>query len=453
MAITDVNRALHTNAERWRIQYPDGTYFADDRPLTGAQARIPTDRYTDAGFLRLEIEKVWKRVWQMACRDEDLPNAGDYVTYTLADQEYLVVRQADGTVRAFNNACRHRGNMVKRGCGSATELRCQYHHWCWDLDGSLKEIPDRHLYIDVDDREYGLGAIACDTWAGFVFVNPDAECEPLLEFLGDVATQLGPYHLERMRADLNVTTTISCNWKVAVEAFLEVYHVQGIHPQLLPMLDDVNTAYEIIGAHSRMIVPFGVPSMRLEHVQPSEVYEAFVGESGTTAIASTRPAALDDLFDDHGELLGAGNVREHLIARTREAGEAKGHDYSGLTPDQMIDDWHYLIFPGMVFNTHAGGFLLFRIRPDWSDPDRSTFDLYHFTWPAADVGDTFVPAPNIVVPERGMSFGTVLDQDFENLPGVQRGLHSDGLDHLTISAQEIRVAHVHEAIDAFIGRA
>jgi phenylpropionate dioxygenase-like ring-hydroxylating dioxygenase large terminal subunit len=462
VAITEANRELHTNAERWKVQYPPETHFADEQLLTEAQTRIPTARYTDPAFLEAEIEGVWKRVWQMACREEDVPNTGDYASYRIADQEYLVVRQADGSVKAFNNACRHRGNVVKRGCGSATELRCQYHHWCWNIDGSLNEIPDRHLYIRLDDAEYALGEIACDTWGGFVFVNPDTSCEPLLDFLGDVARQLEPYHLEKMRSAVNVTTTISCNWKVAVEAFLEVYHVQGIHPQLMPMLDDVNTSYEVMGPHSRMIVPFGIPSMRLEHVGSQEVFEAFVMESGNTAVVSepgaeaaggAAPTGLEDLFDEQGEIRGDRNVREVLIERTYERGTAAGHDYSGLLPDQMIDDWHYLIFPGMVFNTHAGGFLLFRVRPDWKDPDRCTFDLYRFLWPSEEEAASYQPAQNVEIPERGMSFGRVLDQDFENLPGVQRGLHSDALEFITLSAQEIRVAHVHEAIDEMLARA
>jgi choline monooxygenase len=458
-------RAAHANAERWRIQYPAGAEFAESHPLSAEQTRIPTSRYTSPQLLADELRAVWARTWQMACRSEDVPAAGDYVSYRIGDQEWLIVRQTDGSVKALSNACRHRGNMIKTGCGSAGELRCQYHHWCWRLDGTLKEIPDRHLFAGIVDDDYALDEAACDEWGGFVFMNPaGAAAEPLRDYLGDVADQLDPYHLDRMRATLNLSTELACNWKVAVEAFLEVYHVQGIHPQLMPMLDDVNTAYELIGPHSRMIVPFGVPSMRLEHVDEYEVFEAFTNHSGSTVVNRGNPASagqpssdgyrsvtvgVEGLFDDDGNRVGDQDVRRFLIEQTARKGAELGHDYAGLSPDQLIDDYHYLIFPGLVFNTHAGGFLLFRVRPHATDPDRCWFDVWRFAWPD-EHGPAPDPVPNVWVEQGTRSFGTVLDQDFENLPRVQRGLHSSSLQFVTLSAQEVRVAHVHTAVDRYL---
>jgi choline monooxygenase len=459
MSIADDLRINHTNAEKWNVEYPEGVQFAEAHVADVQQTRIPTERYTSPQFLREELAGVWNRTWQMACRSEDVPEPGDHLAYTIADQEWLVVRQPDRTVKAFANACRHRGNMIKVGCGSSHELRCQYHHWCWNLDGSLHDIPDRHLFVGIVDDEYALQQAACDEWGGFVFVNPaGAAATPLREYLGEVADQLEPYHLEKMRATLSISTDLACNWKVAVEAFLEVYHVQGIHPQLMPMLDEVNTAYELIGPHSRMVVPFGVPSMRLEHVEEFEVYEAFTQQSGSTVANrggtgyKADSMGVDGLFDDDGNRIGEMDVRQYLIAKTAEKGAAMGHDYSGLSRDQLIDDFHYLIFPGLVFNTHAGGFLLFRIRPHTTDPDRCWFDVWRFAWP-----DENQPAPapvaNVVVEQGAGSFGQVLDQDFENLPRVQRGMHSASLEHVTLSFQETRVIHVHTVIDQMLALA
>jgi choline monooxygenase len=462
MTIADELRVAHANATTFSIGYPAGAEFAERHALGVEQTRIPTDRYTSAEFARAELATVWQRSWQTACRSEDVPAAGDHSAYTIGDQEWLVVRQTDGSVKAFANACRHRGNMIKTGCGSSHELRCQYHHWCWNLDGTLHDVPDRHLFVGIVDDDYALAEAACDEWGGFVFVNPaGASAPPLLDYLGDVAEQLAPYHLDKMRATLNISTDLACNWKVAVEAFLEVYHVQGIHPQLMPMLDEVNTAYELIGPHSRMIVPFGVPSMRLENVDPYEVFEAFTRQSGSTVV--NRPPSdeaaddgykatsvgVDGLFDDDGNRIGDADVRQYLIDATARKGAELGHDYSGLTRDQMIDDYHYLIFPGLVFNTHAGGFLLFRIRPHATDPDRCWFDLYRFAWP-----DEHRPLPpptaNVWVPQGAGSFGQVLDQDFANLPRVQRGMHSASLEHVTLSFQETRVIHVHTVVDEYL---
>jgi phenylpropionate dioxygenase-like ring-hydroxylating dioxygenase large terminal subunit len=468
MAMTDDLRAAHANAEAWNVGYPAGAEFAERHPLTLAETRIPTGRYTSAEFLAAELDTVWRRTWQMACRSDDVAGPGDYVAYTIADQEWLVVRQGDGLVKALSNACRHRGNLIKVGCGSAHELRCQYHHWCWRLDGSLHDVPDRHLFLGVDDAEYALAEAACDEWGGFVFLNPAGrDAPPLRDYLGAVADQLDPYHLDRMRATLSLSTDLACNWKVAVEAFLEVYHVQGIHPQLMPMLDDVNTAYELIGPHSRMIVPFGVPSMRLEHVDEIEVYEAFIRGSGSTVVNRDQRAAalaatsgdgdrsatvgVDGLFDERGNRIGDLDVRRYLIEATRAKGAELGHDYSGLSNDQLIDDYHYLIFPGLVFNTHAGGFLLFRVRPHAHDPDRCWFDVWRFAWPDERVAHPPKAEPRWV-DQGAASFGQVLDQDFENLPRVQRGLHSSSLPFVTLSSQEVRVAHVHTVVDEYLAR-
>ena len=411
--------------------------------LTPEQARIPTARYTSLEFHAAEVERMWKRAWQMACRVEDVAEPGAWVRYDIADQSYVVVRGDDGGLRAFANVCRHRGNQLKAGaCGVHPEMRCPYHLWSWSLDGSLKHVPDRELFCDIDDGDYALPTIACDVWAGFVFVNPAPDPEPLDAFLGpELQAQLAPYHLDRMRRVVDLVTPVSANWKVVVEAFLEVYHVQGIHPQLLPMLDDTATTFECFDTHSMMVVPFGVPSMRIEDVTPEVMIEAYERSSGFGGgdVAATSLVARD-----------LEHARELLIDRIAAAGERTGNDYSGLDRGQLIDDWHYHVFPNLVFNAHAGGFLFFRIRPDATSPDRCWFDLQIF----AAVDDATRAAYRYQAPgeiaERAVSLGEVLDQDLENLPRVQRGLHADALDVVTLSRQEIRIVRLHEVLDRYL---
>ena len=426
--------------------------------------RIPRDRYTSPEFHRLEMEAVWKRVWQMACREDQVAAPGDFAEYTIADQSVLILRGEDGRVRAFPNTCLHRGNRLVSGCGNAgNELRCRYHLWGYHLDGSLKDIPDRDGFPGVEDAECQLPEFHCDTWGGFVFVNFTQDPEPLADFLAPLPEQLAPYHLDQMVPTTSATTVVSANWKVVVEAFLEVYHVMGIHPQLLPMLDDVRTTFENYPTHSRMIVPFGVPSARIEDsVTPAEVLTALL-QAGSGQPAPEHEGdspALDPVAMFSGMINPDGTlnlpdgmtVRDFVIGMVRGIGASKDLDFSGLAEDQLIDDWHYHIFPNLVFNTHAGNFLFFRIRPNGDDPNSCLFDIETYEWIADPEEAGRKRASPTFAPERSRSFGVVIDQDLENLPGVQKGLRTTSPhDYITISDQETRIAKLHEVIDRYVG--
>lgn len=101
-------------------------------------ADIPVSRYTSRSFHELEKEKVWSRVWQMACRSENIPEVGDILRYDIADRSYLVVRTAPDVIKAYYNACLHRGRMLREHDGRVNEIRCPFHGFCWELDGRLK---------------------------------------------------------------------------------------------------------------------------------------------------------------------------------------------------------------------------------------------------------------------------------------------------------------------------
>ncbi|MGH7291115.1 MAG: aromatic ring-hydroxylating oxygenase subunit alpha, partial [Myxococcota bacterium] len=200
---------------------------------------VPKERYTSPEFLGLEMDRLWSRVWQVACREEELNEVGDYVEYMIGDQSILVVKSGQDTITASYNACLHRGTRLGEGRGHFDNdtITCRFHAWCYSLDGRLTHVVDRDEF-DVMPEGLCLPTVRVERWGGFVYVNLDPDAEPLLEFLDPLPQLLAPYRMEDMRLRSYLTTVLPANWKVVVDAFNEAYHVQGTHPQILPWTDD-----------------------------------------------------------------------------------------------------------------------------------------------------------------------------------------------------------------------
>src|SRR3989442_9348707 len=136
----------------------------------GVPVRVPKDRYVSPEAHRREVERLWPRVWQIACRADDVPEPGNHVEYTIADQSILVLRDDEGRVRAFHNVCLHRGNLLAPGSGRARRLVCGFHCWSWNLDGSLHSPTYPERFGDIDPEAYHLRPVRVGEWGGFVFV-------------------------------------------------------------------------------------------------------------------------------------------------------------------------------------------------------------------------------------------------------------------------------------------
>ncbi|MEZ5217147.1 MAG: Rieske (2Fe-2S) protein [Ilumatobacteraceae bacterium] len=167
--------------------------------LRSGPLRVGVDRYVDPEFHRREVQQVWKRVWQMACRESDLPEVGDHLNYEICGIQLLVTRSAPDRIQAFHNVCLHRGRQLKEHDGRAEEFRCPFHGLAWNLDGSLKHIPCRWDFGHVGE-EWPLGEVKVGFWGGFVFVNLDPDAAPPEEHLDGLTEQFeawpprGPVH-------------------------------------------------------------------------------------------------------------------------------------------------------------------------------------------------------------------------------------------------------------------
>ena len=165
-------------------------------PELGAE-RIPVDRYTDPAFLKLEDERIWSKTWLLAGAACDVDEPGDYFVFENLRESILVVRADDGEIRAFYNVCQHRGNQLRApGCGHGDQLTCPFHLWTWNLDGTLKNVPEAHDFPQgTPADELGLQRLRCDTWGSFVWVAMDPDIEPLL---GKLNSELGSMRREEV---------------------------------------------------------------------------------------------------------------------------------------------------------------------------------------------------------------------------------------------------------------
>src|SRR5581483_7789136 len=198
--------------------------------------RIAKQRYYDADFYALEGERLWPRVWQMACRLEEIPEPRDYVEYEILDQSIVVVRTDDMGVRAFQNSCRHRGVKIVEGRGTCRSgFVCPFHGWCYGADGANTFVPRARTFAEhnLAAGDIDLVPVRCETWGGCAWINLDDTAPPLRESLEPAATILDAWKVESLRTERWYACRLPVNWKLAIEAFVESYHVVQTHPQLV----------------------------------------------------------------------------------------------------------------------------------------------------------------------------------------------------------------------------
>ena len=426
--------------------------------LVRSDGFVPKERYTTRAFADLEHTRLWPRVWQIACREEQVAAAGDFLEYTIGGETVVIVRDESGALHGFYNTCLHRGRRLADGCGSfpAGEIRCGYHGWCYALDGRLVGVPDREEFVGLPD-ELSLASVRVETWGGFVFVNLDPDAEPLLEFLHPLPDLLAPYHLEQMRLRASLSTIIDANWKAVVDAFNEGYHVQGLHRQILPWTDDVSIEYEQLGRHAHYGRLPGArrelrPSPRL-HLGPGEYDEGeilanLVGGLGGAFLGEER-AAIEELRASGpppgSTLLGAYQQRRMELLR------ARGFDVTGLAPDLMTSADDVYCFPNVVGPIYPGSAILFRVRPFGADPDRSIKDTWVLEWRAPGAADERRVQPKFFENWRDRDWGEITEQDYENLANVQQGMRSAGWPGARLNPrQEGNILHMHHVIDGYL---
>lgn len=428
-----------------------------------AAMKVNARNYTCKDFAKLEGDKLWPRVWQMACREEEIPTVGDYYTYDILDDSVIVVRSAADTISAYHNACTHRGRLITEGCGRTQKLHCKFHGWQWDLAGRNILAVDREDWEGcLKDEDIALKPVKVGRWGGWVYINMDSDCEPLEDFLSPAREVLDPLDLAGLRYQWRKSAIVECNWKVALDAFNEGYHVQTTHSQMLPFFDDKSVSYSH-GRHAMFAYwgagPLGSRSPRLgAEEEPQDIrlgifnYMKQMAETlNAGSSVAMLPAArrlVDELPADTPPMEVLLKLREF----TKEHIKGTGADFPEISMEQAYavgTDWH--LFPNQVFLPSAQGLLGYRARPHGDDLNSCIWDVYSLQRYAKGTEPEVKQEWNSDLTDQTF-WGKILTQDYSNMAAVQRGMRTRGFSEAnTNPRQEVAVYNFHRALEEFIG--
>jgi len=414
---------------------------------------ISTDRYLEPAYAAKEFDRLWTRTWQFACREEHIPEVGDYYVYDVGHYSFIVTRVGEHDVRAYYNACLHRGTKLRASGteGNTTEFKCSFHGWSWNLDGTNKEVVCSWDFPHVDPARFSLPQAKVELLGGFVFINMDLDAPALADYLGPEAkAHIDAWNLQDRYCYLHVVKRIPANWKLNMEAFMEAYHVFETHPQVAVSNADANSQYDIYGEHvNRFISPLGVLSPHLNgRYTEQDILDQFtLGDSG----------ALGDSERSLGEDGTARQVMADMFRGMFE--QATNTDLSGVSDSELLDCFSYTVFPNLFLFPGISLPMVYRFRPDPKDHRWSIYEVM-FLRPVPREGGRPDPADPIYLADdqsfteaEGMDpgFGAILDQDTENLILQQEGLEASAKGGLTLgNYQEIRVRHFEKTIDQYI---
>ena len=411
---------------------------------------IPAERYYDPEFFELEKKHLWPRVWQMAARLEEIPNVGDYVEYTILDKSVIVVNTKDG-VKAFHNACRHRGVRLATGPGNCAKkgFICPFHGWRWSPEGKCTFVFGKQIFSEdlLAADQIDLPPVRLETWAGCAFINFDDTAPSLLDTLGPVAETLNARNVDKLKMDWWYGTILPTNWKLAMEAFMEGYHVMRTHPQLHDLMpgnsygSDVDETVPLRNMDSRQMVGNMIDFYaRLSFGMAGMVHE--------TEIAVLEKLRDMDVPEDPMAALGAFMVKaQEEITRDGLARGAPMFDIPSTNQSHPFHDVEFM-FPHFFLLPSFAAMSSYRIRP--LTAETCLFEIWSLVLrPEGEAYDT--PKGPTMLPYDSQDFPEIPMQDYSNLPIQQLGLHAGSFTHMRLSKeQEGMISNYQRLIDGFL---
>ena len=433
-------------------------------PLDGRDAAnlrgdaISGDRYYSRDFAQREWDQLWTRIWHVAGRTAEIPEAGDFLVHTFMKESVICMRQDDGSIRAFYNSCRHRGMRMVRESASLEAITCPYHGWRWGKDGVLQFAQDSHDFPQGDPcGKLSLRELKCDTWGGFVWYTMDDNAEPLLDYLAPMPEVYRNYPMDKAVRVAWYRIAINANWKFVTDNFSESYHTRTAHPQVPPWIDqDVDTARHEMWprGHGRTVQPMR-PSLSDRLPEGTEHPFATIlreWDIDPASYATYEDFALQGWRD--------------LKAAKRRLWQERGYlHYEHMDDEEITDSPHTVIFPNVTISFLPDNLIFFRSEPHPDDPEKCTFDLWCMAFPVEGqetcqsimAGEK--PLREVLMCEhrdfdagRGVPelAGQIVYQDMELAEAMQAGMHSRGYQDAYLPAQETRVRFFHEVLNDWL---
>ncbi len=404
--------------------------------------RAPKERYFDPDFYQMEVELLWPRVWQMACRLEEIPQPRDFAEYEFLDQSVVVVRTDDLGVSAFQNACRHRGVKVAEGRGTCESgFTCPFHGWCYGVDGTNTHVTQRKTFAEhnLQPDDINLTPVRCEVWGGCAWINLDDDAPPLRQCIEPFATMMDAWKVESLRTERWYACRLPVNWKLAEAAFVEQYHVVETHPQLriagryAPRKGAEFDARAFIDADIHYLRTMSVGMDGMVHANDVRIAEGLRDIELPTdpALAvSTWQRALNEAVTSWHRSVGA------------DIPDLNDLDAQGMNEPMGYCFPHYFVLP--MYSSASS----YRFRP--LGPEETLMEIWSLTrFPeGSEPGKPTPPEPWECDDPR---WPPIPAQDFSNLPRQQKGLHAKGFEYLRLSERaEGHISNFERTVDGFL---
>jgi phenylpropionate dioxygenase-like ring-hydroxylating dioxygenase large terminal subunit len=404
--------------------------------------RAPKERYYDPAFYELEADQLWPRVWQMACRLEEIPEPGDFTTYEILDQSIIVLRAANGEVRAFQNTCRHRGVRLTEGSGRCEkEFTCSFHGWSYGQDGASVRIPMRKSFDqhNLQPGDTDLTPVRCELWGACAWINLDDSAPPLRECIEPAASILDAWKVESLRTEWWYACRLPVNWKLAQQAFQEQYHVVQSHPQLvIPGMrygarGETFDPRLFVDAEIRYLETMSEGMAGMVHATDVGVAEGLrdIELSTDPAVAtSTWHRTLNDAVTDRHRAAGS-DIPDLNELEAKGQNEPMGYCFP-----------HYFVLP--MYSSASS----YRFRP--LGPEETLMEIWSLTrYPEG------TERPRPTRPEiwecDDPRWPPIPAQDFSNLPRQQLGLHAKSFEYMRLSEKaEGHLSNLERTLDGFL---